>query len=434
MALIKCPECGREISDKAVSCPGCGYHLNPDDRMITCKYCDTKFSGYACPFCGTANNTEYRHPQSDTYYKYTPPAKKTPKENNSWYTKPVTIILSLMFFWPVGLYLMWNYANWNKAVKFTISCFFALEIIAAYFGSINNVTSMESTQEQKEIVNENVTSLNSEQLTVPTNIISSQKLYDIFSDPNVENRVPYENQVIGVVGVMEYKNGRKSTELTIQSGYYNIKCYCADGYSAESTISNKSVVLIYGTCVFDDDAYYIDDCYYVEKVSEDVLLSLMDNENIENEQNVVNEDTEIINYNSLSEEEYKDLCTELWYDDIFFSEENLDGKLVKLDLFVEEERFFKAESLYNSMAVDFINEFDLQRNFYYCGVQRENENSYVGGQISMYFPRDCGYSTSDMTEGDHLIVYGEIISYSRLTYDGYNSCSIIPRYIENNGQ
>lgn len=25
MALIKCPECGRDISDKAVVCPGCGY-------------------------------------------------------------------------------------------------------------------------------------------------------------------------------------------------------------------------------------------------------------------------------------------------------------------------------------------------------------------------------------------------------------------------
>lgn len=24
MALIKCPECGKEISDKAVSCPNCG--------------------------------------------------------------------------------------------------------------------------------------------------------------------------------------------------------------------------------------------------------------------------------------------------------------------------------------------------------------------------------------------------------------------------
>ena len=25
MALIKCPECGKEISDKAKKCPNCGY-------------------------------------------------------------------------------------------------------------------------------------------------------------------------------------------------------------------------------------------------------------------------------------------------------------------------------------------------------------------------------------------------------------------------
>lgn len=28
MALIKCPECGREISDKATACPGCGCPIN----------------------------------------------------------------------------------------------------------------------------------------------------------------------------------------------------------------------------------------------------------------------------------------------------------------------------------------------------------------------------------------------------------------------
>jgi len=27
MALIKCPECSREVSDKATACPGCGYPL-----------------------------------------------------------------------------------------------------------------------------------------------------------------------------------------------------------------------------------------------------------------------------------------------------------------------------------------------------------------------------------------------------------------------
>ena len=28
MALITCPECGREISDQATSCPNCGYPIN----------------------------------------------------------------------------------------------------------------------------------------------------------------------------------------------------------------------------------------------------------------------------------------------------------------------------------------------------------------------------------------------------------------------
>lgn len=28
MALIKCPECGKEISDKSITCPQCGYPLN----------------------------------------------------------------------------------------------------------------------------------------------------------------------------------------------------------------------------------------------------------------------------------------------------------------------------------------------------------------------------------------------------------------------
>lgn len=29
MALINCPECNKEISDKAKACPNCGYELNP---------------------------------------------------------------------------------------------------------------------------------------------------------------------------------------------------------------------------------------------------------------------------------------------------------------------------------------------------------------------------------------------------------------------
>jgi hypothetical protein len=41
MALIKCPECGREISDKAISCPGCGCPISSDP----CEKLDYSFVG-----------------------------------------------------------------------------------------------------------------------------------------------------------------------------------------------------------------------------------------------------------------------------------------------------------------------------------------------------------------------------------------------------
>ena len=37
MALIKCPECGKEISDKALFCPNCGYN-NAENEENTSVY------------------------------------------------------------------------------------------------------------------------------------------------------------------------------------------------------------------------------------------------------------------------------------------------------------------------------------------------------------------------------------------------------------
>lgn len=33
MALIKCPECGKNISDKAYQCIHCGYPLEPAKQL-----------------------------------------------------------------------------------------------------------------------------------------------------------------------------------------------------------------------------------------------------------------------------------------------------------------------------------------------------------------------------------------------------------------
>ena len=46
MALIKCPECGKEISDKAKNCIHCGYpiqDLKYETHGEPCAYYDTFF-------------------------------------------------------------------------------------------------------------------------------------------------------------------------------------------------------------------------------------------------------------------------------------------------------------------------------------------------------------------------------------------------------
>lgn len=45
MALIKCPECGKEISDKAAACPNCGNPMNQQaqqEEYVCCPKCGSR--------------------------------------------------------------------------------------------------------------------------------------------------------------------------------------------------------------------------------------------------------------------------------------------------------------------------------------------------------------------------------------------------------
>ena len=46
-----------------------------------------------------------------------------------WYQKPVTVILFLIFFFPVGLYLMWKNELWSKTTRVVVSVFFGLLVL-----------------------------------------------------------------------------------------------------------------------------------------------------------------------------------------------------------------------------------------------------------------------------------------------------------------
>lgn len=43
MALIKCTECGKEISDSAVSCPHCGYKASPSQMATQAKILTSQY-------------------------------------------------------------------------------------------------------------------------------------------------------------------------------------------------------------------------------------------------------------------------------------------------------------------------------------------------------------------------------------------------------
>lgn len=54
MAIIKCPECGHQISDKAPTCPSCGVEIA--GKIATCPYCGEVYlrSEGVCPHCHKA--------------------------------------------------------------------------------------------------------------------------------------------------------------------------------------------------------------------------------------------------------------------------------------------------------------------------------------------------------------------------------------------
>lgn len=70
MALIKCPECGKEISDKAVSCPACGHQIISEtvfENNMICEECNTTLNrnDEICPNCGCP----VVHKEKDTLQK-----------------------------------------------------------------------------------------------------------------------------------------------------------------------------------------------------------------------------------------------------------------------------------------------------------------------------------------------------------------------------
>lgn len=133
----------------------------------------------------------------------------------------------------------------------------------------------------------------------------------------------------------------------------------------------------------------------------------------------------------LTEEAYKSLCDEVYYDDVFFGEGDLEGKYVKIHLFLAEKYYFTADDMHSEVFRLYDDKYNMRRDFFKASVLREGENSYVGvGKVNLWFSDDIEIDPNSYKTGEHIIVYAEVISWSNNTTSGYNSVTIIPKYIE----
>lgn len=101
MALITCPECYKEISDKAETCPSCGYPIKGEtNALIICPECHKKISktSETCPKCGSSIKN---------IKKYT---KKNHKETLLFMGN---LLLSVIF---IGLAVFLAFSSWKVSL------------------------------------------------------------------------------------------------------------------------------------------------------------------------------------------------------------------------------------------------------------------------------------------------------------------------------
>lgn len=132
----------------------------------------------------------------------------------------------------------------------------------------------------------------------------------------------------------------------------------------------------------------------------------------------------------LSKKKYKELCTELFYEEIFFGNDNLENKNLKLELFVSEDMFFTDADYISDDVGKIIKDNKLYRDFKRCCVLHETKDSYVGRFITVFFSEDFKLDPNDYKPGDKFTAYGKVIYWSDNTMDGYNRVYFIPKYID----
>ena len=430
MALIRCPECGAEISDKVESCPKCGCPASDFERIQQQK------SSRHCPYCGAElnGNEEYCPKCNMRLREYTSMPSQSPKKKDkpkfyqrSWFT-----ILMLIIFFPVGLYLMWRYKKFPFPVRVIVSVFFGLIVVSSILNpSPDDDTdgfsegfeagyrdAMEETETGDEIeengdrrLEETSSEIESAEETTESEEMNIDNSLESESQENIDSPLSDEKKefetgeylfitnedlskycvnmqgakVYVVTDVDDMKDNL--IQSTLADGFMMSGFDVGDNYSKYKSIIEKGdIVAVLGTVSENIDYSFFGssvrliDCkvfaigeeaesYKKDKTDDGLSQYLVVTEEVAN----LNDD--------ISEEDYKALCTSLNYEDILRNPDSYQDTYCVLNGTVKQviEGFLGAYTIYVNDS---------------SGNQWECSYSYKDGE-------------SHLLEGDSVTVYGQ---------------------------
>ena len=96
-------------------------------------------------------------------------------DSKRWYQKSWAIILFLIIFFPVGLYLMWRYADWSKLTKIIITAILAFLLIFSGNSEEGDIPTAGVEENETTSQQETTTQLITEESTTQSNTEASQE-------------------------------------------------------------------------------------------------------------------------------------------------------------------------------------------------------------------------------------------------------------------
>lgn len=324
MSMIKCPECGKEISDLASACPNCGFPMGFESARNSSNN-NSNINLNSNP----GNNRQ------QTFKTYNP-EKDFEKKNMVWGILAGLMLLTVVLA-PIGIIIMWTKKTPKTLpVRMLVTAFFGLIFVLWFTGAKsqnketdnsntnNNIASQESNDNSTAEVTKVV---ESESIIIPT----KETYEDVFFYTLMDNA--------------DYYNGKNVRTIIQVSRCYQSddKAYIESRYSEYDLVENSSDITIYPDNYqeFESDEYITVEGVFIKEKYDNTLINSHIVDCGTNSQTIFERDLSIFiaEHNQKLQEEkeaFIESCISVTYDDLRKYPESYEDVPVKLTIYAKD--------------------------------------------------------------------------------------------------